>query len=242
MEAAGAGEAEAPAARPTRISVHVHQESNLARLLEAGGSLLRSPSARDGPTPTLGGGQLSEASWVAQIVLGILSGVLGGFLHILWPTSLSRSGAAVWTGAVAVLAGAAAFFYEKRGNFCWALLRTLLWLASFCTAIAAISIAANAVGDYRYLVRDDSCNSYAARVWPTKPPVSPSPEEVERQSLCLSHMDMLKALSLSLYAMLLGVWALLLLASVTPVCLYCWRRFFAEEKKDQKKLLAANGI
>lgn len=35
-------------------------------------------------------------------------------------------------------------------------------------------------------------------------------------------------LLISLQAMLFGVWALLLLASLTPVCVYVWKRFFTK--------------
>ncbi|XP_069853168.1 transmembrane protein 176A [Dipodomys merriami] len=243
METAERSEAATESPRPTHISVHIHQESSLAKLLMAGCSLLRSSASTWGKaTQTLASTQLLAASWVVQLVLGVLSGVLGGFLFMFWPTNLSSSGAAIWTGVVAVLAGAAAFIYEKRGGFCWALLRILLWLASFCTALSAIIIASDVVRDYHYYITEDNCSAYRPRGWPTEPPHTPSPTEAERQHLCLSHLNMLKALYVSLHAMLLGVWVLLLLASVTPVCLYCWTRCFAKEKKDQKQLLAATGM
>ncbi|KAM4874029.1 transmembrane protein 176A [Thomomys bottae] len=243
MEAAEGSGAAPQAPRPTHISVHIHQESSLAKLLMAGCSLLRSSASDWGNTPqSLGTSQLLAASWVVQIVLGALSGVLGGFLYLLWHTRLSFSGAAIWTGVVAVLAGVTAFCYEKRGGFCWALLRTLLWLASFCTAIPAIVSASDVVTDYQYYITEDICTIHTSRGWSAETPSTLSPKEAERQLLCLSHLNMLKALFVTLHAMLLGVWVLLLLASVTPVCLYCWRRFFAKEKKDHKKLLAANGM
>lgn len=42
---------------------------------------------------------------VVQIVLGVLSGILGGFLYILSSTTLRNSGAPIWTGAVVSGAG-----------------------------------------------------------------------------------------------------------------------------------------
>lgn len=42
---------------------------------------------------------------VMQIVLGVLSGVLGGFLYIFSSTTLRNSGAPIWTGAVVSGAG-----------------------------------------------------------------------------------------------------------------------------------------
>lgn len=42
---------------------------------------------------------------VMQIVLGVLSGVLGGFLYIFSSTTLRNLGAPIWTGAVVSGAG-----------------------------------------------------------------------------------------------------------------------------------------
>lgn len=42
---------------------------------------------------------------VVQIVLGLLSGILGGFLYIFSSTTLRNSGAPIWTGAVVSEAG-----------------------------------------------------------------------------------------------------------------------------------------
>ncbi|XP_077896942.1 transmembrane protein 176A isoform X2 [Ictidomys tridecemlineatus] len=183
----------------------------------------------------------SSVFQVVQLVLGVLSGILGGFLYIYGPTKFCYLGAAIWTGAVAVLAGVAGFLYEKRGGICWALLRTLLILASFCTAIAAIVIGASYFHEYYYFVDEDDCKIYSEN-WPTKSPITPSPKEVRRQNLCISQVNMLKALVISLQAMLMGVWVLLLLASLAPLCLYCWRRFPPKKKRQEKKLLGANGI
>ncbi|KAM6168377.1 transmembrane protein 176A isoform 4-T4 [Erethizon dorsatum] len=205
---------EAP--QPTHINVHIHKESVLAKILLAGCSLLRLPATATGATsPTLGSSRLLVASWVIQIVLGLLSGVLGGFLYICQCLTLCTSGAAIWTGAVALLAGAAAFVYDKRGGICWALLRTLLTLAAFCTAIAAITIGAGNFQEYRYSMNSMYiCQDYSSD-WPTMPPGT--------------------NLFVSLQSMLLGIWVLLLLASLAPLCLYCWRRFSVKEKRDQAK-------
>ncbi|KAM6168375.1 transmembrane protein 176A isoform 2-T2 [Erethizon dorsatum] len=219
---------EAP--QPTHINVHIHKESVLAKILLAGCSLLRLPATATGATsPTLGSSRLLVASWVIQIVLGLLSGVLGGFLYICQCLTLCTSGAAIWTGAVALLAGAAAFVYDKRGGICWALLRTLLTLAAFCTAIAAITIGAGNFQEYRYSMNSMYiCQDYSSD-WPTMPPGTVSPK-FERLHLCIS-----QNLFVSLQSMLLGIWVLLLLASLAPLCLYCWRRFSVKEKRDQAK-------
>ncbi|CAK6434226.1 unnamed protein product [Pipistrellus nathusii] len=51
-----------------------------------------------------------------------------------------------------------------------------------------------------------------------------------------------QALTIGLKAMLLSIWVLLLLTSLTPILLYCWRRLQPKEKKDQKPLLGASII
>ncbi|XP_012517614.1 PREDICTED: transmembrane protein 176A [Propithecus coquereli] len=230
------GELASEAPQPTHIDVHIHQESALVKHLLTGCSWLQPPARK-----TPGSSRLLVASWVVQIVLGVLSGVLGGFLYLCNYSILLGSGAAIWAGAVAVLAGAVAFIYEKQGGICWALLRTLLALAAFSTAIAAIVSGADSFlygysdGDYIC-----SCNSPSER-WYTPPPSTQSPEEVRRLHLCTSYMNMLQALFIGLQAMLLGIWVLLLLASLAPVWLYCWRRLPCKEEKDQKKLLEVSG-
>lgn len=233
---------EAP--KPTHINVHIHQESAIAKLLLTGCSKLRLPASASG-TAALNS-RLLVATWVVQIVLGVLSGVLGGFLYIYWYSEMCFTGTPIWTGVVALLAGITAFMYEKRGGICWALLRTLFALAAFCTAIAAIIIGARSFNDYRYYFRDDLCqvsSSSSRRGWATEAPSSPSPEDLERFHLCLSYMNMTKALIVSLQAMLLTVWILLLLASLTPLFRYCWKKFFTTENAaDEKKLLEAGRI
>ncbi|XP_047706199.1 transmembrane protein 176A isoform X6 [Prionailurus viverrinus] len=181
------------------------------------------------------------ASWVVQIVLGVLSGVLGSFLYIFYSSPLCNSGAAIWTGAVAVLAGAVAFIYEKRGGIYWALLRTLLALAAFSTAIAAIIIGADNFYKGYFDFGDFICD-VSSSTWyrGTPPPSTPSPEEVRRLHLCLSYLNMLKVLFISFQAMLLGVWALLLLASLVPVCLYCWKSLRCKDKTGEKRFCSSS--
>ncbi|XP_045648290.1 transmembrane protein 176A [Ursus americanus] len=228
--------------QPTRIDVHIHQESSLATLLIRGCSLLRSLTPGS-TSQTWGRRRLLVASWVLQIVLGVLSGVLGGFLYIFYYGGLRDSEAAIWTGAVAVLAGAVAFINEKRGGIYWALLRTLLSLAAFCTAVAAIVIGALNFHKYNDYISDYICHvSSRSWSWATRPPSTRSPEEARRLDLCLSYLSMLKALFISVQVMLLGVWVLLLLASLIPLGLYCQRRSQSKKETDQKKLLEVTEI
>uniref|UniRef100_A0A8B9WLY6 Transmembrane protein 176A n=1 Tax=Bos mutus grunniens TaxID=30521 RepID=A0A8B9WLY6_BOSMU len=231
METVDCGEAAPRAPQPASIQVHFHHESGLAKLLLGGCSLLQ-PLLLPRPRATswaLGRHRLLATSWVMQIVLGLLSGVLGGFLYIFSSTTLWNSGAPIWTGAVAVLAGAVAFIYEKRGGIYWALLRTLLALAAFSTATAATIIGAGRFYEYHFIFYKGVCN--VSPSWrPTgAPTLSP---DLERLQQCTAYVNMLKALFISINAMLLGVWVLLLLASLLPLCLCCWRRYRRKEKRD----------
>ncbi|XP_032100914.1 transmembrane protein 176A isoform X2 [Sapajus apella] len=221
MGTADSGEMAPETPQPTHIDVHIHQESALAKLLLTCCSALRPPA-----TQARGSSRLLVASWVMQIVLGILSGVLGGFLYMRRFTLLVSSGAAIWTGAVAVLAGVTAFIYETRGGTYWSLLRSLLELAAFSTAIAALELW-NEDLRYGYYYGDSLCRISTFSNWYNTPAPTDSPEEVRRLQLCTSLLDMLKALFITLQAMLLAVWILLLLASLAPLGLYCWRIFSA---------------
>ncbi|XP_009452827.3 transmembrane protein 176A isoform X4 [Pan troglodytes] len=216
MGTADSDEMAPEAPQHTHIDVHIHQESALAKLLLTCCSVLR-PRA----TQARGSSRLLVASWVIQIVLGILSAVLGGFFYIRDYTLLVTSGAAIWTGAVA-------------------LLRTLLALAAFSTAIAALKLW-NEDFRYGYSYYNSACHISSSSDWNTPAPTQ-SPEEVRRLHLCTSFMDMLKALFRTLQAMLLGVWILLLLASLAPLWLYCWRIFPTKGKRDQKEMLEVSGI
>uniref|UniRef100_A0A8C0QWH2 Transmembrane protein 176A n=1 Tax=Canis lupus dingo TaxID=286419 RepID=A0A8C0QWH2_CANLU len=123
-----------------------------------------------------------------------------------------------------------------------ALLRILLALAAFSTATAAIVIGASNFYRHRFYLRDFICDvSSKAWSWAPLSPSTPSPEEATRLHLCLSYLSMLEALFISFQVMLLGIWVLLLLASLVPLCLFCWSRS-RHKKIDQKKLLEANGI
>ncbi|XP_036885381.1 transmembrane protein 176A [Sturnira hondurensis] len=226
-----AGDKVAPGApQPTHIDVHIHQEPLFL-------SFVQRPSAPNTPTPSqpLGSKRVLVASWVAQIVLGLLSGTLGGvgcFLFYDRWYMLRTFETGIWTGVVAVLAGIVVFIYDKRGGTCWALLRTLLALAAFATAIAAIRIVAEYF-DYLYF----SCD--LPDRWDLTLPPS-TPEEARREELCLSYNYMGKTLSLGLQGILLSIWALSLLVSLVPVLLFCWRRFQCKAEKDQKALLGAS--
>ncbi|XP_007538788.2 transmembrane protein 176A [Erinaceus europaeus] len=233
------------APQKTHIDVHLHQESALAKILECGWGLLRPAKAT--PASRTRDQRLLVVSWVLQIVLGVLSVVLGGFLYLHSFTLLRYTGAALWTGILALLTGVVTFIHDKRRGTCWCLLRALLALTTFSMAIAAITIGADTFQDFRYRfydtsVCDISSNSDSRSYWNTDAPRTPSPEQQLRQQLCLTYMYWLKALIMSIQSLLLSVWVLLLLATMTPLGLYCWGKFRPKEKTDQQTPLHVSGI
>ncbi|CAK6434227.1 unnamed protein product [Pipistrellus nathusii] len=183
MRTAEGGEEAPEAPMPTHIDVHIHQEPvlNLSCLLW--------PSAPNTTSWTPGHRRLLVASSVVQIMLGLMSGVLGGLGCIAfsnnYPYAMARWVAGIWTGAVAVLAGVICFIYEKWGGTCWALLRTLLALAAFATAIEAIYTGAYYFQELSYGFEQELCTSPpswapTSRPWAPTLPTS-TPEEANRQ-------------------------------------------------------------
>ncbi|XP_049625384.1 transmembrane protein 176A [Suncus etruscus] len=231
------GEAAPGGPQPTHIDVHIYQESALAKLLQIADAHLQAPKL----VTTSCGARLLVASWAMQITLGLLCGVLGGLLFLCPSSYLRDSGAAFWTGGVAVLAGAVAFIYEKRRGIFWAFLKTVLLLAVFSTAVTAIVIAANTFYSiYYFYDENDNCDISSPRTWPTYTSSAPDPENIQRLALCFSYVRMLKAMAVGLHAILLALWILLIFTSLTPSCLFFWKKCLAKEKTDQKKLLAGN--
>lgn len=239
MDAAeGTGEVAPGGPQPTSLDVHIHQESALAQLLKSLVARLQAPRPATPPRRA----RLLVASWAAQIVLGALALVLGGFLYLCKFSTVRYSGAAFWTGGVAVLAGAVAFIYEKRRGIFWAFLRTLLIVAVFTTAVIAIVILANNFYDFRYFYYGDEICNLSRDDWPTQQAPTPSSEETQRQDLCHSYVRFLQAMSISLHATLFALWVLLILTSLTPLGLFFWTTCISKKKTDQKKLLPGNDV
>ncbi|XP_054992282.1 transmembrane protein 176A [Sorex araneus] len=239
MDAAEGSDEVAPGGpQPTSFNVHIHQESALAQLLKGLVTRLQAPR----PAAPSRGARLLAASWAAQIVLGGLALVLGGFLYLCQYSSVRYSGAAFWTGGVAVLAGAVAFIYEKRRGIFWAFLRTLLIVAVFTTAVIAIVILANHFYEFRYFYNGNEICDVSRGGWPTQAPTTASPEETQREDLCHSYVRFLQAMSISLHATLFALWVLLILTSLTPLGLFFWTTCISKKKTDQKKLLPGNDV
>ncbi|XP_072820298.1 transmembrane protein 176A isoform X2 [Vicugna pacos] len=185
--------------------------------------------APEAPQPTCIRVHVHQESALAKLLLSSCS-LLQPLVPAPGPASRPLSSHRLLVASWAVLAGAVAFIYEKRGGIYWALLRTLLALGAFSTAMAAIITGASGFHEYSFYFYDSICDTSPS--WgPTRPPGSPNPD-VGRLRLCISYLDMLKAMVRSLQGLLLGVWVLLLLASLVPLCLYCWKRRRPKEKRD----------
>uniref|UniRef100_A0A8D1R2C6 Transmembrane protein 176B n=1 Tax=Sus scrofa TaxID=9823 RepID=A0A8D1R2C6_PIG len=113
--------------QPTHIDIHIHQESALALLLKAGGSLVERLSHRP-PKASTSYGQLTlgTQSWVTQVLLGATSCAVGALLYLGYGTDLRASGCAFWAGFAAIVAGAGAIVHEKQGGAFWPPLRAPL--------------------------------------------------------------------------------------------------------------------
>ncbi|XP_003484043.1 transmembrane protein 176B isoform X4 [Sus scrofa] len=97
--------------QPTHIDIHIHQESALALLLKAGGSLVERLSHRP-PKASTSYGQLTLG--VTQVLLGATSCAVGALLYLGYGTDLRASGCAFWAGFAAIVAGAGAIVHEKH--------------------------------------------------------------------------------------------------------------------------------
>ncbi|KAG8506148.1 Transmembrane protein 176B [Galemys pyrenaicus] len=105
--------------QPTHINIHIHQESAVAQLVKAWSSLkehFSRPRDCDPSKPRVHSGQL--ALGVAQMLLGLLSCILGGLLYTGPWAQLRATGCAFWAGAVSFAAGAGTVVHEKRGRRC----------------------------------------------------------------------------------------------------------------------------
>ncbi|EPY76804.1 hypothetical protein CB1_001387002 [Camelus ferus] len=149
--------------------------------------------APEAPQPTCIRVHIHQESALAKLLLSSCS-LLQPLVPAPRPASRPLSSHRLLVASWAVLAGAVAFIYEKRGGIYWALLRTLLALGAFSTAMAAIITGASGFHKYSFYFYDSICDTSPS--WgPTRPPGSPNPD-VGRLRLCISYLDMLKVRTL----------------------------------------------
>ncbi|XP_027696832.1 transmembrane protein 176A-like [Vombatus ursinus] len=232
----------AETSQPVHVNIHIHQESTLPELLKAGKSLLKF-FVKPAGTPELSArkSRLQLATWAAQIILGAMSGALGVFFCIGSFNRLRYSGAAFWTGAVAISAGVVAIIQEKRRGTWWSLLKNLFILATISASVAAIIICAQEL-QYSFYYLDNLCGKES--VWPTQAYNTLEPQEVWRKSQCLDYMNMLRSLKKGITIMALLVWITVLVVTLVPMgfalvypCFWRQSNVPPEEDVDEKKPL-----
>ncbi|XP_064131140.1 transmembrane protein 176B-like isoform X1 [Loxodonta africana] len=238
--------------QPTHINIHIHQESALAQLLKAMGSLVSRVSHPRGAAPPkarMSHGQL--ALGVTQILLGAVSCALGVFLCFGPWTELHGSGCAFWAGAVAIVAGAGTIVHEKYQGRRSGCVSGLLTLAGITTALAAVVLCVNSLtwqtdgffyissvcdrptpdtttSGYRWMQRSRSDSDW-------------------RENQCKSYMQMLVNLFLGIRALLLAVCVLQAIVSLASLSMglrsLCSQSSQPlDEEGSEKKLLGENSV
>ncbi|XP_036615638.1 transmembrane protein 176B-like [Trichosurus vulpecula] len=201
--------------QPTEINIHIHQESALAKLLQAGRSFLQSKiyfqhTLKESKRVL----QAQLALGVSLILLGVLSCSFGIFLYFGPWTPLQDIGCTFWAGAVAIMAGIGAIIYEKCQSSYWGRFAALLALTSVSTALAALILCSYSLRESanyfsnpsEICERSENSNtSYygRSRYW-----------EIEE---CERNMNMLLHLFQGIQATLLAIFAVTLLLSLASL-------------------------
>lgn len=195
--------------QPTHINVHIHQESALTQLLKAGGSLkkfLFHPGDTVPSTARIGYEQL--ALGVTQILLGVVSCALGVCLSLGPWTVLSASGCAFWAGSVVITAGAGAIVHEKCPGKLAGYVSSLLTLAGFATAMAAVILCVNSFiwQTEPFLYIDTVCDPSDSVIPTTGYRWMQQRQEIQWQKeKCRAYMQMLRKLFTAVRALFLAV-------------------------------------
>ncbi|XP_027696914.1 transmembrane protein 176B-like [Vombatus ursinus] len=235
--------------QPTQITIHIHQESTLAKLLQMGCAFLPSKTySQDTLKQSRRVLQAQLALGVSLILLGVLSCSFGILLHFGPWIPLQAIGCAFWAGAVAIVAGAGAIIYEKCQSSCWSRLAALLALISISTALAALVLcsysledSANHFSNMKMICEHSRSETttvlyyrrYDYRDWRT--------EE------CKRNMDMLLHLFQGVQAMLLAICAMIVLVSLACLGvglrnLCCQNSKFQVEEGADKELLGEESL
>ncbi|XP_070372159.1 transmembrane protein 176B isoform X3 [Equus asinus] len=237
--------------QPTHINIHIHQESALAQLLKAGGSLkeLFSRPRDSGPSKARKSyGQL--ALGVTQILLGAVSCALGAFLYFGPWTELRASGCALWAGSVAITAGAGTIVHEKHRGKLSGWVSGLLTLAGVATAVAAVVFCVNSLTwqSDGFVYIDTVCDPPAPTFTTTGYRwMQRSYGSSWRKDYCKVYMQMLMNLFLGIRALLLAVCVLQVIVSLASLgvglqslCGQSSRPL--DEEGSEKKLLGENSV
>ncbi|XP_016801426.1 transmembrane protein 176B isoform X1 [Pan troglodytes] len=237
--------------QPTHVNVHIHQESALTQLLKAGGSLkkfLFHPGDTVPSTARIGYEQL--ALGVTQILLGVVSCVLGVCLSLGPWTVLRASGCAFWAGSVVIAAGAGAIVHEKHPGKLAGYISSLLTLAGFATAMAAVVLCMNSFiwQTEPFLYIDTVCDR-SDPVFPTTGYrwMRRSQENQWQKEECRAYMQMLRKLFTAIRALFLAVCVLKVIVSLASLGVglrnLCGQSSQPlNEEGSEKRLLGENSV
>lgn len=234
----------------THINIHIHHKSALEQLLGAMGSLkkfLSCPEAAGPSKARLHHGQL--ALGVTQILLGLMSCVLGVCIYFGPWTKLHDTGCAFWSGSMAFVAGAGIIQHEKKQGKASGLVSLLFLLAGIATAAVVAVLGVNSLiwqtsFDYRFKIMS-TCG-------PSHPGMNRNYGLAQlgvgsgwRMEMCTEYMNRMMNLFLAFCIMLTVVCILMIVASVASLGLslrsMCGRSSQAlNEIEAEKKLLAGD--
>lgn len=239
--------------QPTHINIHIHQESGMEPLFKACGALKKLITRRPGGSVTRAGVSYGLlALGVTQILLGVVSCVLGGFLYLGPWILLLSSGCGFWAGAVAIAAGTGAIIQEKQRGKVSGSVSAVLTLAATATALAAIVFCVNS-----FTWQDNGMLDPTYVCAPWQPDTTTTPyygrrrwdsyyDDSWRERECIAFVSTVTKLLLAVRALLLTVNVVLAVVSLASLGvglrLLCSRSsaLTLDEEDSQKKLLAEN--
>lgn len=246
--------AEVASALPTspQVNIYIHHHSALEQLLRAMGSMKKSLSRPQdtGPSKTsIHHGLL--ALGVTQILLGLVSCVLGVCIYFGPETEPHTFGYGFWSGSVAVVAGTGIIVNEKRRGKLTGHISCLLILACTATAVAATVLSVNSLtwqtsGAYRYRI-SSSCEPLQTSTDSGDGLVRFSDNTSWRTERCREYLRLMMNLFLAFYIMLTVVCILKIVMSLASLGLsfqsMCGRSSQALDKdkeEAEKKLLGGD--
>ncbi|CAO2603585.1 Transmembrane protein 176B [Lemmus lemmus] len=237
--------AEVASALPTspQVNIHIHHHSALEQLLRAMGSVKDTGLSK----ASIHHGLL--ALGVTQILLGLVSCVLGVCIYFGPGTELHTFGYAFWSGSVAVVAGTGTTVNEKQRGKLTGHISRLLILACIATAVAATVLGVNSLnwqmsGAYHYKI-SSTCDSLQTSMDGGDRLVRFTVNTSWQTERCREYLHMMMNLFLALCIMLTVVCILKIVVSLASLGLslqsMCGRSSQALDKEEaEKKLLGGD--
>ncbi|XP_040597142.1 transmembrane protein 176B [Mesocricetus auratus] len=233
----------------THVNIHIHQKPAWEQLLKAMGSLKFLPCFQDtGPSKaSIHHGQL--ALGVTQILLGLMSCVLGVFIYLGPWTELCSSDCAFWSGSVAIVAGASIIVHEKQQGKLSGHISRLLILACIATAVAATVLGMSSLiwqtSAFYHVKISSTCDSSQSSMGSGYGIVRFNDDSVWKTERCKEYLNMMMNLFLAICIMFTVVCILKIVVSLASLGLslqsMCGQSSQAlDEEETEKKLLGGD--